>query len=949
MKTHSERLRPTILCHALALALAAGAPGTLFAQQVDGGTPQATASTDQDEDTAEQSANGQTRTLDQVTVTGSRIKRAEVEGPAPVTVITADDIEKQGFKTVFDALNTLTQANGTVVNESTLASQSIFAPNANIINLRGLGPGRSLILINGRRVAEYPLPYGGQSNFVNLGAIPSSAVERIEVLSGGASAIYGSDAVAGVMNIVTKKNYEGLEAKLYGSTTTRGGGDTGNLQIVGGKSGDRWSLTYAMEYMNREAIFTRQRDFMDSMRDSPIASGRTPWANLYLYDFDAPGYVSEIADACDRFFGHSVVYTTASGSRCAQYDRLADSTIRSSDDNLSLYGSGVFDISGNTQLFMDAMWWKSKARYSTGTQWWSPYNEETGYYYYDVGRGALMDALRVFQPEETGRDGLMTDNVEESWSVTTGIRGSLFDNRFDYELSYSHAEYETDTRTPRLIASKVADYFLGPRLGNDPVYDYYPAYRLDYDRFTTPLTPSQFAAMSATIRPRGYSEASQFQATLSGDLFELPAGPVGMASVLEWGSQEYELVADPRTLPNADPAEEAYNWNDTGGRGARDRYALGLEFSVPIFSTLKAQLAARYDKYDDITEVDGAVTWNAGLEWRPVDSLLLRGSYATSFRAPDMHYVFAEPSGYYIQIFDEYRCRAENNNDVLAAACRDNSNTDYYYYSEGGRRGNRLLEEETSKSWTAGFVWDILDGLSVQADYYSIQLDQGVNDLSNGYVLKREADCRLGVDRSGNPVDTSSLLCQTALDFVQRRPSPTDPEGTAVTLLTVGPINTATEKTTGIDATVRYRWDTDRLGRFNVLLGWSHTLSYEFTQYAEDGVLYDRDNRSYNWNARSRANLSVNWNRGDWGANVYGSRMGSIPSYDLDRRIAPYLLWNANLSKKITDKMSVTLFVNNVFDKIHPRDDSYADYPYFYWTYSPIGREIGAQLAYRFQ
>jgi outer membrane receptor protein involved in Fe transport len=77
--------------------------------------------------------------------------------------------------------------------------------------------------------------------------------------------------------------------------------------------------------------------------------------------------------------------------------------------------------------------------------------------------------------------------------------------------------------------------------------------------------------------------------------------------------------------------------------------------------------------------------------------------------------------------------------------------------------------------------------------------------------------------------------------------------------------------------------------------------------------------------------------------------MGSIPSYDLDRRIAPYLLWNANLSKKITDRMSVTLFVNNVFDKIHPRDDSYADYPYFYWTYSPIGREVGAQLAYRFQ
>ena len=173
--------------------------------------------------------------LDRIVVTGSRIKRAEVEGPAPVTIVTADQIEKEGYATVYDALNSLSQFTGTVQNE---LNQGGFTPNASFLNLRGLGPGYQLVLINGRRTADYPLPYNSQSNAVNLANIPAAAISRIEVLSGGASAIYGSDAVAGVVNIILKTNYEGDELNLRVGTTTQGGGDSSRLQWVGGKTGD---------------------------------------------------------------------------------------------------------------------------------------------------------------------------------------------------------------------------------------------------------------------------------------------------------------------------------------------------------------------------------------------------------------------------------------------------------------------------------------------------------------------------------------------------------------------------------------------------------------------------------------------------------------------------------------------------------------------------------------
>ena len=176
------------------------------------------------QDSATSSSTEAARTLDTVTVVGSRIKRAEIEGPAPVTVISREQIDREGFQTVGDMLQTINQGtSGSFTGDLAVTG---FTPNAQVVNLRGLGPGYTLTLINGRRPAQYPQPYNRDNNVVNIRAIPSSVIERVEILTGGASAIYGSDAVAGVVNIVLRENFDGNLLRGTVGTMGSGGGDS---------------------------------------------------------------------------------------------------------------------------------------------------------------------------------------------------------------------------------------------------------------------------------------------------------------------------------------------------------------------------------------------------------------------------------------------------------------------------------------------------------------------------------------------------------------------------------------------------------------------------------------------------------------------------------------------------------------------------------------------------
>jgi outer membrane receptor protein involved in Fe transport len=217
----------------------------------------------QDEEEVVDEATAQDSTdLGKLKVTGSRIKRLDVEGPSPIVVVTRDEIEERGFSTVYEALENLTQNTGTLQTE---AFTNQFTPNAQSLSLRNLGGGRTLVLMNGRRVADYPQPYNSQSNFFNFATIPAAAIEQIEVLTGSASAVYGSDAVAGVINIILRDDITAPTLSARYGTTADGGGDSTKVSFVWGKQWDRSSMTIAAEHQAIDPIYGKDRDYLDDV------------------------------------------------------------------------------------------------------------------------------------------------------------------------------------------------------------------------------------------------------------------------------------------------------------------------------------------------------------------------------------------------------------------------------------------------------------------------------------------------------------------------------------------------------------------------------------------------------------------------------------------------------------------------------------------------------------
>lgn len=914
------------------------------------------------------SSTTQSGSLDTVTVTGSRIKRSQVEGPSPVTVISAEQINREGFNTVSDVLQSLTQNTGSAQND--FNANGGFTPNAAVVNLRGMGPGRTLLLINGRRANDYPFPYNGRSNFQNLNSIPAAAVERVETLAGGASAIYGSDAVAGVINVILKKNYEGDVLKLKLQTTTRGGRDVGDLQWVGGKASDNWSLTYAFESYNAQPLFGYERDFMDSAEDNPAPPGTFPLASGNGVGGYQPPIGAQIRQVASN--GTTVRYVQPTGRTCnipgfrpwtytssatgatlgpgCGYDAYpAQATLANGNNAVSAYLYGTYRLTDNLEAWSSIMGYRSRAKLSGGVEQWFGGPQPNGTYY-DPQLGIRAFPIRVIEPAAYGDNGIFQRFDERSWDFAIGLRGSLAD-RFDWEATLSKAKYHAIRDRPRMTVSGATQYFLGTRLGTTTattapgVAAGLPIYQLNLDRFYGPISPADYAAMSTMVHYDGESDNAAASFTISGDLFDLPAGPVGFAGVIEASRQSYDLQSDRRIFPDV---REIYNLTGTGGGGKRARYATGVEFSIPLSSMLTASVAGRYDKYDDITDVNDARTWGLGLEFRPFSSFLLRGNLSSSFKAPDMHYVFSERSGSFGTITDYYRCFQEGINPS-AAVC-GGSGARYNYSAFTTSQGQPTLREETGRSATVGFVWDLTEGLSASLDWYRIDLNDVVSVQSGASILEAELGCNTGRYPNGQPYPfaAGSEFCNATLPRITR-----DATG-AITEIRSGPINLAYLGTKGLDGSLRYRFNTERFGNFSTSILWSHVLSQKDRATPASA---SRDYRDLNANAdfRSRVRATVSWNKDSWDSTVYMNRLGSFPiwqpsvatAYGYDSRIAPFITWNISVGKKFGERFSARVNVINAFDNIHPNDRTMNSYPYFWSSYDALGRQVGLELTYK--
>ncbi|MBS0373836.1 MAG: TonB-dependent receptor [Proteobacteria bacterium] len=920
----------------------AGASGGLLAQQSVPAPPTGPLPAPIDESGAR---------VEEVLVLGSRIPRLHQEGPTPVTSINAEQIRADGYTTVPDLLRALTQNGGETQSQQSFSGAS-FTPGAQQVDLRGLGPNHTLVLVNGRRVADFPLPFKGKSNFTDISNIPVSMIESVDVLSGSASAIYGSDAIAGVVNFKLKREVDGTTVDVRYGNTELGGGGSQRLAITSGWNSGAFHAVFGAELLNQEPLWAWNRSIQDSTTDSPSARTGIPRRVFLRIEPVEDVYVDPGAATCASLAslnGNSTIYASrpnwgpdgADGFYCGSAKSISYGTIISGRRGITGYASLSLDLSDRLQAFADIQYGLSKVRIFTDVLDWQfeDANGNEDGIFYNSRIGALDSWYRQFTPEEMGgfARGMIRNN-QETFSITPGLKGTLGEGRWHYEAYLNHSQYQSKVSWPEIIRDKANALFLGPQLGVDPDSGY-PVFNADPARLYTPLTPAEYNSIAtlSTYLPKSRTDSAQVSLDTP-QLFRLPAGPVGFAAVVEAGSQSYRLNPDPLALSNY-----YYALRDADGSGTRNHWGAGLEARLPIVRTLEGSLAGRYDSYHFAGSDTGKFTYNLGLLWRPLDSLLLRAAYGTGFRAPDLHYVFAGPGNTHPSATDYFLCRTQEPTTDIG---------DCSYADEGiveSRVGNRQLKSETSSSLSYGIVWAPTRNISLSLDFFRIDLDNEVLDMNIDTLLRVEANCRIGQTDAGTPVDVNSPTCQDALTRVHRYPlsNPVNPNG--LIGVSINPVNVAREHTSGFDFSTRLSWPTP-IGELGFNGGYTYVDEHTLRQYPGDPLVNEFQVDSNYDIPRSKATASLSWKLGAFTTTLLGERLDRLPNWNEDAYIPATYLVNGSLQWAPADSpLKASLSMTNLLNKMPYRDPSYQSYPYYdiSW-FDSVGRSYYLNLTYHF-
>jgi outer membrane receptor protein involved in Fe transport len=923
---------------------AMAAAGTGHAQETSGPPSQLPATTH----------SGDAAPADQaIVVLGSRIPRVELEGPAPVTGVSAQDILRNGYQSVPDLLRALTQNGGETQSQQS-GNGAAFTPGAQQVDLRGLGPNHTLVLVNGRRIADFPLPFNGQSNFTDISNIPVGLIERVEVLSGSASAIYGSDAISGVVNFQLKKSVDGTRIDYRYGDTQHGGGASHRLTLTTGWNAGAFHGVIGVEGLYQKPLWQYQRARQDSVLDDPTGglARRTFLRTDEYTDYLDPG-AATCAGLANLNRG-STIYTSrprygadgGPGYFCGSNSSIAYGTMISERKSVNAFGAIGLDLPNGMELFTDFQASYSKVSLMPDVLTWyyeTPDGNQEGTFHNTLMPTSLNPTqldnwYRQFTPEEMGglRNG-MTHNRSISFTVTPGLRGKFGKNQaWAYELSFNHSEYRSKVSFPQVVISKANAFYLGQQQGTDA--DGYAIFAADPAKFYTPLTQAQYDSITANsiYRPRSYTDNLAFSLT-NGNVMALPGGQLGLALVGEYGGQGYDLRPDPKAL------EHYYvGLTDSDGKGSRRHWALGGEVRVPLAPFLQLSGAARYDHFHVVDNSFGKATWNLGAELRPTSHLLLRGAMGTGFRAPDLHYVFSGNGDTHPSGVDYLTCRRDNPG-ANYSDCDDDYETDITSH----RTGNRALRPETSRSINAGVFWQPDRAFDVSVDYFKVTLENQVLDLSKDELLRRESDCVLGRTTSGSAVDANSPTCRDAIARVQRYASGALEGG--LQGVYVNPINVAREQTDGIDVALHWRASKiEGLGFLTFGLGYTYVFHHSFRQYQGDALINKLAFDSGYDIPRDKGTASLTLVSGDFTTTLQGQRLGRLPNYDETAYIEPTTTFNLSAQYKITDHVQVSGTVTNLFDTSPNVDPTYGSYPYYdiSW-FDGVGRSFYLQLTWK--
>lgn len=605
-----------------------------------------------------------TREVERVEVIGTRIRRLNVEGPSAVKSIKKEQMEAAGNTTVSDALRDTTSSSFGVSRET---SGSNAAATSNI-GLRGLGAHRTLVLLNGQRLPKDP-----STEAVDLNLIPQSAIERIEILKDGASALYGSDALGGVINIVTKKNFVGNEFSIQETMPERKGGSNLNASLLTGTSSDRSDLLLAINFNRKEILFGRDRE-ITSAGLSPI--GTTP---VYK-DAGGTWHISP-TDTCPA----SLLKDNPNGPGQACFFKYNDyASIRPLVNQLSLLSEYTYRTDSSLKFYNRNIFVNKDIQWAYAP---NPISVST-----PTGTSSLAGArvVRYRDLEAGNRDN--QDN-ERNFSTVFGIKGNVTDiwefnlsaglsqvNRINYGVN----GYLDSEALNTLITSGAYDPLKAPGSRGD-------------------LSPAKYETVQKSV-----SDLFTTDLVFSGEVGELENGAIATAvGVSAWNEK---LVQKTDTKTSRGVILGGSGSNDSGTRDVMSAYT---EFSIPATAALELNLAARVDKYSDF-----GTTANPKLaaKYKVSDSVLVRASVGTGFKAPTLTQLYGAQSDGYLQFIDRYACERAGG---TGTACDSNQ-----YRVSGG--GNKNLKEEKAITGGVGVVYEASSDFSVSTDIWYTKINNVV-------------------------------------------------------------------------------------------------------------------------------------------------------------------------------------------------------------------------------
>ncbi len=854
---------------------------------------------------AQTPATGEARTLNTVTVTGSNIRRAEAEGSNPVQVIDAEALATSGKVTVADVLRSISANTGNATNET---SNSGWASGSAGIGLRGLSQKNTLVLLNGRRLANYGFPAGGLSDtFVNLNALPLVAVERIEVLKDGASAVYGSDAVAGVVNIITRQNFQGLDVGASVGTSDEGGLDTRRARVVGGIGDldtDGYNLLLSVEAYDRERLDQDQRDLTASGIYGDLPGGRWNGWSAKGARFLVGGRSVPFLDAAGNCPEGMTLTPSApidglAGDTCA-INLAPYTTLIPATERYQAYVNGTVRLTDHVDLFGEAVVSRIRGASIFGS---SPYfTLEGGRFALDAQTGLaepvsnLLPAGNPYNPygvptqiEYTFFDlgQSLKTNRSDAYRILGGARGR--GERFDWEVTGFFAksnEHETvaagfANRWP--LAQALADGTLNlhePGATASAVLD---AIRL------------------STVR-EAESSLHGVDIKINGDLFDLPAGPVGFAAGIE-ARHESLLSRNPWQIDAGLQVRPAIAAVD----GERDVAAVHAEFNVPIVQGLELQLAGRGDDYSDF---GSAFSPKVGLRWQALDTLLVRASASRGFRAPSLSENSASTSIAYGSVVDPF--------DPDIAGSRQSPT----FFTVG----NTDLDPERTKSYNVGFVASPWADTSLSLDWYRIELDNliGTNNATT-------------IVQNNDPADVIR-----------------DARGKLVAVYNRYQ-NLSSLTTSGLDAEFNQTVRTG-LGDFSIASVYTHVLDYRRPQVV-GGPLVDYAGSNLGPSLpRNKLTTRLGWSLGDVETALTWYRTGgydqkaSVAATAVQSRVDAYDQLDLYAGWSGIEGLTLYAKVDNVLDEAPPHDASFPGIraPYDFSQYDLRGRYIQVGFDYRF-